>query len=253
MSTHTAPAPSPVNAAVGRIVDRTLARNASLFTNERRLWTGDTLAALAQRVTRARDADGDTFAGRWGRSLRRATPAQRLLAAELAYVHLVFASDLRPVTKRALVTATLPPQVAMPPLMDAALESGIAGTGVAFTRRRLSQLSFLARAYADWKTQPAPSRREALADPWVFKNWLTTIPVEGGHAQREALLHLVHPDTFEPLVSLALKTRIAKAYAGHVPAGVDDLDAQLAAIRASLARRRGAGFTLLDLPIEGVG
>ena len=51
------------------------------------------------------------------------------------------------------------------------------------------------------------------SDPWKFKAVLYAIPPEGGQSQREALLHLVFPETFEDTVSTDSKAKIATAFA----------------------------------------
>ena len=53
--------------------------------------------------------------------------------------------------------------------------------------------------FREWKTMPG--REEALSDPWRFKNIVFSVPHERAGVQREALLHLVYPDTFERIVS----------------------------------------------------
>ena len=49
-----------------------------------------------------------------------------------------------------------------------------------------------------------------FGDPWTFKDVLFAVPMpKGSYIQREALLHLVHPDTFESIVSRGYKEQIA--------------------------------------------
>jgi 5-methylcytosine-specific restriction protein B len=233
MDSTTAPNPSWLAA---RIVDRLLARNGSLLTGRRTLWTADAMTALTRRLDRAARSAGETFADRWRGVLRGADDPAVLLAAELLTVHLWFPDDLRHQTKLDLVTATLDRMrhpVRLPSDVQAALAQGVAGSGIAFTRRRLSQLAFLARAVAALKSRRPAQRRAALDDPWAWKALLVDVPADGGQAQREVLLHLVHPDTFEPIVSTAVKRRIVDEHCDAVPAGLSDLDAQLAAIRAA--------------------
>jgi len=245
------PAPrfEPAYAAAALFVDRALARNASLFASKRRAWAPDVLDDLCRRLADPGGAAGTSFDQRWTRQLDGASPETVHLAAELLYVHVVFATDLRAATKRRLVGETLarsPSAPALPPVLDAALEGGIAGTGVAYKARRQSQLQLLADAARAWKRLPAAQRRGLLTQPRHFKAWLFSVPHRGAYAQREALLHLVHPAAFEPIVSPRVKERIVAAFSRDVPAGVDDVDDALAAIRAALERRHGAAFRFDD-------
>jgi hypothetical protein len=246
------PKHQPAYAAAARFVEQALARQGSLFTPERPVWTPAVLAELDTRHTAADDAAGDSFDDRWARRLRGAATPVVQLAAEIAYVHVLFADDLSAATKRRLVTGTLahaadPP--AIPGDLDAALEFGIAGSGTAFKLRRMSQLGLLIEAGVRWWGLDPPERARALAEPAAFRAFVHAVPHDGAAAQREVLLHLVHPDAFEPIVSAGVKQRIVHAFSRHVPAGAEDVDAALAGIRAALERRHGRGFQFADAKV----
>lgn len=236
-------------AAAACFVEQALRSPGSLCSPGASIWRPDLLADLHARHVAATDAPGDNFTTRWNRRLRDASAETVQLAAEVCYVHVLFATDLSPKTKRQLIGEVLarsPDAPALPAALDAALDGGIARTGVAFKLRRLSQLGMLIAMGVAWWTLSPAQRDAALDDPWAFKAWLRTVPHEGAQAQREALLHLVHPATFEPIISVGVKQRIVHALSRHVPAGVEDLDAALAGIRAVLERRHGRGFQFID-------
>lgn len=239
----------PIYAAAAHFVAQALSMGGSLFSVGRAIWRPQVLADLHERHADAADAFGDGFAARWARRLDGASADSVQLAAEVFYVHLLFATDLSAKTKRRLVAETLarsPNPPVVPPALDAALDGGVAHTGVAFKLRRMSQLGLLIEAAHRWWQLPPPDRTAALNDPWAFKSWLYGVPHDGAQAQREALLHLVHPATFEPIISTRVKQRIVHALSCHVPAGVDDVDAALVGIRAALERRHGCGFQFID-------
>lgn len=77
-----------------------------------------------------------------------------------------------------------------------------------------------------------------LDDPWAFKHFVTALDVPASQAQANALLHFVHSDTFEPIVSNDHKQAIAKAFADRAD-GADDLDESILAIRQSLVAEHG--------------
>jgi 5-methylcytosine-specific restriction protein B len=238
-------------AAAAQLVEQGFARQGSLFTPQKPVWTSETLADLHQRDTAADDTTGGGFVDRLRRRLEAAPAKTVQLAAELAYAHVLFASDLSPSSKRRVVTQALrlsngTPEIPNP--LDEALDHGLARTTVAFKLLRMSQLSFLATAAFEWWRLAEPDRRAALGDPRRFKSWLWELPHHGAYAQREALLHLVHPDSFEPIASRAIKQRIVHSFSRHVPAGIDDVDEALVAIRAVLERRSAHGSGFIDLP-----
>lgn len=245
-----------VYGAAQRFVERALRANGSIFSSRRR-WAPDLIDDLHERLS---GVDGRTFAERWAAALHDASPAVVELAAETLYVHLLFAADLAPATKHGLVEGTLARSPAPPPIsppLTAALDGGLARTGVAFKTRRTSQLALLLAAVGAWKGLRPAERRERLDDPDAFKRWLFAVPHDGAHAQREALLHLVHPDAFEAIVSPRMKRRFVERHGGPADrrapdAGVDvpdgiDVDVALRAIRRRLAARHGEGFAFIDL------
>ena len=64
--------------------------------------------------------------------------------------------------------------------------------------------------------------------------------------QQHALLHLVHPDAFEPIVSVNHKEMIAARYEGLVEDPEQDLDRRLQQVRAALEEDHGEAFTFYD-------
>lgn len=239
----------PIYEAAAAFRERGLRANRSVFARSKRVWAPESLDDLAQRL----QAPGATFAERWGAALAGAPAPTVRLAAEVGYVHALFPADLSPATKRGLVHGTLarlPGSARVPAELDAALDAGVATTGVAFKARRLSQLRLLATSGRACRRLRRPDRDAVLDGPFSFKAWLFGCNHDGAHAQREALLHLLFPDTFEPIVSPRVKRRIVDAFAGCVPDGVDDVDEALLAIRAALAPHQPAGFTFADPPLR---
>ena len=160
--------------------------------------------------------------------------------------------------------------VTIPADLDAALDHGIATPGTAFHTFRPFQLALIIEFGRAWKELPEDRRDAALRDPWTFKDVLFAVPMpKGSFTQREALLHLVHPDTFESFVSRRYKEQVAAAFADPTAADEPDVDRRLAAARArveaeygrqidwyedDLARQwRPAGGLDPDLAAEGSG
>jgi 5-methylcytosine-specific restriction enzyme B len=248
----TTPATDPFTTAAALIRERVLVRGTSLLRARDRLWRQPALDRLVTRVRAAAAADGGSVHERWHAALDGAGEDVVRLAAEGLAVHVLIAADLRAATKRRLLTETLAHLRDPPPLpaaLDAALGCGPTPTGVAFKRRRLSQVGFVLAAAGAWRALPPADRRDGLGDPWAFRDWLRTVPVDGAHAQREALLHLAHPATFEPITSAAAKARIVAALGRAGERSLGDPDAALLAIRARLTPRHGEGFSFAAPPL----
>jgi 5-methylcytosine-specific restriction enzyme B len=240
----------PVYPAAARIVARILRGSTSLLSQRRPVWREPTLRSLRERLAHAATGGAGTFVQRLDCALSGADDETIQLAAEALYVHIVIADDVLPGTKRALVDTTLARMQQAPDLpgeLAVALEGGLTPTAGAYTRRRLSQLLFLATAALAWRETAPRDRRVALDCPWAFRSWLWAVDVGGGHAQREALLHLVHPDTYEAIVSRPAKRRIVEAFSE--PAVDGDLDRALLALRARLTPSEGSGFSFFAPPL----
>lgn len=85
---------------------------------------------------------------------------------------------------------------------------------------------------------PAETRDHALADPWAFRSIADAVPTTGGGTYaKEALLHLVHPDTFERIFSRGEKWNLAERFSTLVTDPDADVDRRIAQIRARLEER----------------
>ena len=131
------------------------------------------------------------------------------------------------------------------PLADA-LDHGFLNPGTFYLTRRDAQLSFLIEFGEAWKALPTDEKAKLLDDAWAFKEFAFSVPVHSACSQREGLLHLVHTDTFEAIMSREHKQLIAKRFASIVTNPTDDVDRQIVQIRAALAGTYGEEFDFYD-------
>ena len=248
-----APEVQTVYEAAQRFVDAALLSDDSLFTPGQPIWTPPVLDDLHARFVEQPDTSPDAFHVKFRRQLEGASPATIQLAAEVLYVHFLVARNVFGKTKRRLITTVLswsPAPVSIPPSLDAALERGIARVGAGFHAWRPSMLAFLLIFVRHWKHLPAEERQWGLTDAWAFKQLLSSVPMFAAQTQREALLHFVHPETFEPIVSVDIKQTIAQRFAHLVSEPTDDVDRLLTQIRAKLAERFGPDFHFYDANVQ---
>lgn len=223
-------------------VTNVLGSDDSLFTPGQPIWTLAAIEELQQRFTAKLEAGTRGFEAELRQQLAGATAHSYQLAGELLYVYLLIARDISGEEKRTLINAMLawsPAPVAIPPELDSALDAGVAPVGTAFLTARRVHTSFLLDFVRTWKQLSPDERETALADPWAFKITLFALPADKAAPQREALLHLVHPETFEPLLSREQKKRAAERYAAFVQQPTSDVDQQLAQIRQHYTRLHG--------------
>jgi 5-methylcytosine-specific restriction enzyme B len=238
--------------AARRVVTRVLRESTSLFSGRRPLWRDPVLGRSRERLTHATTHGTGTFEQRLGTALGDADDDVAQLVAEALYIHLLVADDVLPETKRRLLAIPLERMdrpLRVPTDLDGALAGGLTTTTGAFTRRRLSQLTFLVTSALAWRATRVQERRAALTSPWAFRSWLWTVEVDGAQAQREALLHLVHPDAFEATASRRTKVRIVEAFGTTVVDG--DVDRALLTLRSELAAAHGHGFAFTEPALAG--
>ena len=137
--------------------------------------------------------------------------------AEVLYFHMLIRWSGNAAGKRDRLNQVLAwsgQGISMPEELMDTLTPGIATIGPALANLD-DFLGFLIEFVARWKEEDPRDQRRLLNDPWAFKDftrdenlscelfqpYLHTI-------QRHALLHLVFPDTFEPIVSGSHKSKL---------------------------------------------
>ena len=235
-------------AVADRFVEEALKRDGSLFTPGAAAWSAENVEDLYERFVDNPVESSDGFEEKFRRQLQDAPPETVQLAAELLYVYLVFISNIRGDNKRRILQGVLDgTPVALPDDLGRALDHGIASFGPALVNRPW-HLTMLLEFFREWKTMP--EREKALSDPWKFKDIVFSVPHERAGAQREALLHLVHPDTFERIVSGDQKQDVARHFSYLTGEGTGDVDRRILEIREGLAPKYGDDFDFYDAEVK---
>jgi 5-methylcytosine-specific restriction protein B len=234
--------------AVARFVDDCLRREGSLFTPERSIWSEACAGDLHKRVTQNRDAaKGVDFLQRLRGPLAGGSEDVVQLAAEVLYV-LLLAQDTRPATKREHVVAVLnlsAPAAALPDVLSEALTHGIASYGPALSQR-FAQYVFLVEFVHAWTQRPLRERNAILLDAERFRTLIFSLPRKSASSQVEALLHMVFPEDFEPIISAESKRKIVKAFGEDSSDESLSIDRRIAQIRRQLTREYGDRFSFED-------
>ncbi len=240
-------------AAAQRVIEAGLASDDSAFTPGRPVWTKTTADDLCQRFVNAPELGGASFAEKLGRQLVDAPPETIQLAAELVYLHLLAPNDFGGAAKRELLSTVLaisPQPIHVPSDLDGALDGGFGRAGTAYRTYRDRQLAWLVRFVVAWKALSPEARQNALADPWAFRDVADSIPVNSAYSQRNVLLHLAFPDTFERIASRRHKQQIIEGLAEDLAHPTGDEDRDLAALRAELERQHGDHIDFYDSDLE---
>ena len=235
-----------VYAAAQAWVDRGLRRDDSLFTPGRRIWASEWLGELRQRFLDSPDESPGTFFDRLERQLDGSPPEAYQLMAEVLYVHFLIIRTTDSTQEQEQLDRVLgwsPESVAILPELVGGLAPGLAIPGIAFYTFRPFQVGLVIEFAGEWKQLSPDERERLLDDPWAFKDFLMQLELRSNllrgrqntpRIQRQALLHLVHPDAFESILSVDHKDKIAEAFDGLVNDSSQDVDLKLQTIRSAL-------------------
>jgi 5-methylcytosine-specific restriction protein B len=226
----------------------------SLFSPGSNVWNADTFAALDQAFVQRPDLSKRPFRAKLKDQLSGVAPAGVQLMAELLYVYFLPTSNTGGDLKRETLRTVLdwmPNPPAVPVNLSHALDRGVFNPGTSYNTARDQQLSFLIGFGLKWTRMSLDQRIRLLEDPWEFASFLHELPLATGHQRlmRDALLHLVHPETFEPIVSQNHKAKISEAFAEYIDEPTDEVDRNLFQIRRHLESQYGTNFNFYRPPV----
>ena len=248
--------PPPVYEAVAAMVERCFVADGSLFVDGRSAWTAKNFDELDRAFVQRPDVSGDSFIDKLGRQMTGASPDAQLLMSELLFLNVVVIakSTMGAPRKRELLEASLRwgnAEVELPSIVLDALEIGIANPGTFYMTRRDVGITFLVAVGKKLKALDEDARGRLVHDPWMWKAFLEEVRVGADvNTPRQALLHLVHPETFDAIVSLRDKGRITRRWADLLPDPDEDVDRKLARLRDQLGERFGG--TDFDWYLPGI-
>jgi 5-methylcytosine-specific restriction enzyme B len=232
-------------AATEQIVDRGLRRDDSLFAPGRPIWTAEVAAEVAAAIA-PEDISPGSFEQKLLKQLEGVSPDGVQFAAEILYIALLAEHDTGAPRKRDLVQQVLALMPSPPPIpldLDTGLASGIATYGQGGRNMRDASLRCLAGFVAAWKQVENSERLRLLGDAWLFRDFARSLEMRRGDMQREALLYIAFPDSFEPIVSTDAKSKIATAFSSFGEDASAPLDERLLSIRRAMEEEYGPGFS----------
>ena len=234
-------------------VEQALHRDGSLFTPGESIWTRELLGELRERFLDRPDDSKDRFITKLERQLEGSPPEIYQLMGEALYLHFLFPGEsaMRATTKASNINEILgwsPSPIEIPKDIASSFGAGIGSVGQFFHSSRPFQVGFLIELMEQWKGLEASEQDRLLDEPWTFWDFvmnkvkLRSAMFEESHntlPQRYAMLHIVHPDTFEGIVSADHKNRIVRAFTDLVAEPVDDTDRKIWQIRRGLEKQHG--------------
>ena len=203
--------------------DRCFMKDGSIFGDEP-LWTPDNIDKLRERFTGDNLIAGKKldFFEKVEKQLEGTEPKVTQLAAEGFYfLYLIpLARLIRPETKRNNIKRIWGlsgcPMPESDYLADPILE-GTAHPGPQYLPNLYRELFSLLDVAAEWKSLPDDRKASLIGHAhWNFAEWIDS-HTEGNPQTRHAILFFLHPDYFEPCVSLTDKRKLVRNLENRLP------------------------------------
>ena len=193
------------------------------------VWTPDNLAELHTAYVDNPDTSKTKFYDKLRMQLADVSRDARQLFAELYILNVLPIGDLTQTYKLDHTNEILEPinpPVAIPESVQSAFAHGMFNGGQGFNNTRWSQLSFLVEFVEYFKQQDAIAREQAAEHPLVMRQLVLDSPGRPEPSYRYALLYLLHPEFFIPVINLGDRFKFRDGLAGeYLPDGkTDDLD-----------------------------
>ena len=234
--------------AAARWKQSCLVDGGSLFGAEK-LWTSEHFGELQTYFVKQPDESKRSFLEKLRDQLAPASPEAKRLWAEVTWVYYLIVSSVSGVTKLDRIRTVWEwSEVALPEdhwaLGADVLDNGIVHPGRGYLGHQWREYRFVVTMMLDWCRRSVNERESLLRDPWLFAEYLDG---QGDRRRqiRHALLYLLFPDEFEPIMAPQHKHQIVVAF-GDGPDELADsgkadlmgLDKALLEVRRRLAEER---------------
>lgn len=197
------------------------------------VWTEDNATAAHRAFNEQPEEGSDSFDSKLARQFAGAPEGAVRLFAELYTLMLLPLHNYKGETKRArirevLALAGLP--FDPPSRVDRALDFRVFNGGQAFTTGKFRQLWFLVD-FGQWVTGlDEEDCRRLLGSPEGFRQALDASVATNAPSQRSALLYMLFPGYYLPIVNETHKQRVVSAFAAGAGARTGDVDRDLRTI-----------------------
>lgn len=235
-------------AAAEVIAEEGLRKGLSAFASGREAWSPANIRDLHALWAAAEKVDGKGFNDNLELQLTDASDDLKLLMAEVLALQLLpIAKVMGHAKKRERVESALTTMrhpVEIPRVFDSAFTGGAFNPGRGMQGHVNRAITVILDVLLAWSELSPDEQALALEDPRRWRD-LVLGTDDSFPTQRYALLYLVHPGFFGPVVSLEHRERIREAFIGEI-GGIfsDDSDADLQQIVIALQVKEGQPINL---------
>lgn len=235
--------------------EKCLLQGGSLF-GEERLWTREHFEELDRFYVKRLDVGNGDFLQRLQVQLEPTSPGAKRLFSEMIWVYWLV-SNLKADNKLGKIRRVYgwsgESLAEEHWALGESLEKGFVRVGREYNSA-WKGFVFIVSLMLRWTAISETEQSSLLADSWEFAKWLDERSAENSHQFRHALLFLLFPDDFEPIVNENEKMKIVDALGqGREKQGTTkiDLDKAVLAVRMRLeAEHGGEEMQFYDEPIK---
>lgn len=227
----------------------------SMFSPGLSVWEPSTVAALHAKWTGSAKVDGKNFVENLAIQLESESDAVKLLMAEIVAMQVLpIASVMGHAKKTAKVQAVLKLMehpVSIPTVFDEAFGGGAFNPGTGMMSRVNHAVTIIINLAKAWVDLDADDQERVLGDARAWRAFVLSIDGDAFPTQRYALLYMVHPGFFGPIVSEDHRHRIRETFIGEI-GGVfsEDADDDLQRIVIALQTKSGKPINFYTSPLR---
>ncbi len=236
----------PLYAAAQAWVEAALESDDSLLTSGKQIWSRRWIDEIRRRFVEGADEGSDTFQIKLERQLDGADDGVVQLMAEIMYVHFLAVGKrgMGNTTKESRLEQVLSWSSRPVTLPIHWRRRWMASTGTSPLASSFGRPGSSSASLNVGRCRATGTARTCSVTPGDSKEMLWGVPMDSACMKRNALLHMVHPDTFEPISMDQDKGRVARFFREHVSEPTDDLDRQLSHIWDALTPEYGPDFDI---------
>ncbi|WP_405375088.1 MULTISPECIES: McrB family protein [unclassified Microbacterium] len=241
-------------AAAHSWVENGLKQGGSAFSSGHNVWDVQTVGALHDLWSRAAKTDGKDLTQNLAVQLENQPDSVKLLMAEIIAIQVLPISGALGHAKKTervqSILRLMEHPVSIPTLFDEAFGSGAFGPGPAMAVNVNNAITVILNVARKWVDAGPDEQEAALLDP---RKWRALVMSAEGHAfptQRYALMYLVYPGYFGPIVSTADRAKIRESFIGEIGGTYsNDADDDLFRIVIALQTKTGKPVDFYRAPL----
>ncbi|KRB36140.1 hypothetical protein ASD93_08490 [Microbacterium sp. Root180] len=232
-------------------------KGGSIFSPGLSVWEPSTVTALHAKWTSSAKVEGKNFVENLEIQLQDQADAVKLLMAEIVSVQVLPIATVMGHAKKTekvqSVLRLMEHPVSIPTVFDEAFGGGAFNPGTGMMSRINHAVTIIINLAKAWVDLDADAQERVLGDPRAWREFVLSVDGDSFPTQRYALMYLVHPGFFGPIVSEDHRHRIRQAFIGEIGGQFsNDADDDLRRIVIALQTKGGKPVNFYASPLRDV-